>query len=80
MTLPIGTRLLTLDGRKFGNAIVLSSVPDDSRLRLSHLIETDFGNRMHVSMNMIDDHWSYDLDEEPNLERWLHDRKQNINR
>ena len=75
MTLPVGTRLLTLDGTIFGNAIVIGTKED------RYEIETDFGNRLALkTIEEIDAYWSYDLEEEVDLNRWYEERQRLITR
>lgn len=64
--LPIGTRLCTRDGRRYGNAIIVEHRGGE------YLIETDYGNVIHTSDLSP---WRYDLEEERNLERWYEDRR-----
>lgn len=73
MTLPRGTRLLTLDGTKIGNAIVVHHI--QTSMTEFYLIETDFGNRLRMSLQNIDDHFGYDLEEEPDINRWFDNRR-----
>lgn len=75
VNLPVGTRLMTLDGTIFGNAIVVSYAGEDD-----YFIETDFGNRLRYGINDIDQYWSYDLEEEVDLNRWYEERQRLIAR
>lgn len=75
MTLPVGTRLMTLDGTVFGNAIVIEVT------ELGYRVETDFGNLLAIkTMQEIDTYWSYDLEEEVDIERWYSERSRLVNR
>lgn len=59
-----GTRLLTKDGRKLGNAIVIHEyIVDDTQYEGKEpepkiwVIETDFGNIIRMNENQINDLW-----------------------
>lgn len=47
MSLPVNTTLLTKDGRRLGNALIVETY------RGQHVIKTDYGNRLDLSMAEI---------------------------
>lgn len=70
--LAIGTRLLTKDGRKYGNAIVIAQVTGFDGCSEWYQIESDFGNVFFKADTDIDEFWwvADDQPEEISLERW----------
>jgi hypothetical protein len=69
-----GKLLPTKDGRKIGNAVVVTSDAPDR-----WLLETDFGNTLRLSYSELDSLFHLDfepeIDEQPRtLERWFADR------
>jgi hypothetical protein len=81
-----GVTLLTLDGTKMGNAIIVKEVPPHPAAaeymaktnQKNWLVETDFGNRMTLTTNEI--HEFYGLGFQQDYDKWWDDRLDLIRR
>lgn len=85
MTLKVGDRLFTKDGRRVGNGIVTGisekvSVEDSE----VYSIETDFGNVMALFIHEVEEFYYTDWEPDPDpymkhtLEEWFESRARNI--
>lgn len=67
---PIGSRLMTKDGRKYSNGIIIGY---HSGQVVSYQIESDFGNIFFKLASEVDNLWYVD-DSDPDTIRWHEER------
>lgn len=71
--LPVGRILYTKDGTLFGNAILYATEPSKYQEGVTlNICETDFGNRMKLTAQEINDHFV--IGPERSYEQWKSDR------